>query len=64
MDEGIEGIVVGGVSGEDQSFVDVYIRGRSVVVIYDGEELATFHPSSARALAAVLNAAADRCGDE
>ena len=63
MDEGIEGIVVGGVSGEDQSFFDVYIRGRSVVVIYDGEEMALLHPSGARALAAVLSAAADRCGD-
>lgn len=58
------GILVGGVSAEDQSFVDAYIRGRSVVIIYDGEEIAPFHPSSARALAAVLNAAADRCGDE
>ena len=59
------GILVGTVADieEDPIFVRIFPSGY-VHLLYEGRKIAIYRASGARALAAVLNAAADRGGDE
>lgn len=58
------GILVGSVADVEEDAIFVRASHGYVRISTTSGDIAIYQASSARALAAVLNAAADRCGDE
>jgi hypothetical protein len=62
MDEKFVGTVVDILS--DYITVRIYACGGSIHLTHHGRQIAVYDASMARDLASMLNAAADRCGDD
>ena len=58
------GTLVGTVADVEDDVISVRVYPGYVHLIYEGRKIAIYQASGARALAAVLSAAADRCGDD
>ena len=58
------GVLVGTVADLEEDPIFVRVTGGYVRIATTSGDIAIYQASSARALAAVLNAAADRCGDD
>lgn len=54
-----DGTFIGSVADRDRDLVETYVDGGVVSVLFVGVYVALFDPAAARALAAILNSAAD-----